>query len=146
LVEIARDGGSVADRVAAFDVLVALGMAYFRGGRIEQADVAYRRAERFEDAVSAAKLADFEFKKTYVRADRGQPAAFPVEYVDRREGDLERPADIAVMRLFLVDRGDDPVVLEAACAQLVALERDMATPAERGAAVLGSLIRASIAG
>jgi hypothetical protein len=93
LVEIARDGGSVADRVAAFDVLVALGMAYFRGGRIEQADVAYRRAERFEDAVSAAKLADFEFKKTYVRADRGQPAAFPVEYVDRREGDLERPAD-----------------------------------------------------
>jgi hypothetical protein len=26
------------------------------------------------------------------------------------------------MRLFFVDRGDDPVALEAACAQLVALE------------------------
>jgi hypothetical protein len=55
-------------------------------------------------------------------SDRGQPAAFPAEYVDPREGDLERPADIAVMRLFFVDRGDDPVALEAACAQLVALE------------------------
>jgi hypothetical protein len=122
LLEVAADGGSVADRVAAFDVLLALGTAYFQGGRIEQADATYRRAERFQDAVPPAKVADFEVNKTYVRADRGQPAAFPAEYVDPREGDLERPADIAVMRLFFVDRGDDPVALEAACAQLVALE------------------------
>ena len=74
------------------------------------------------DAVPAAKLAEFELNRTYVRADRGQPAAFPAEYVDPREGDLERPVDIAVMRLFLVDRGDDPVELDAACAQLVALD------------------------
>jgi DNA-binding CsgD family transcriptional regulator/tetratricopeptide (TPR) repeat protein len=146
LLGVAADRGSVTDRAAAFDVLLALGTAYYHGGRIEQADAAYRRAERFQDAVPAAKLAEFELNKTYVRADRGQPAAFPAEYVDPREGDLERPADIAVMRLFLVDRGDDPVELEAACAQLVALDGDAATPAERGAAALGSSIRASMAG
>jgi len=146
LVEVAGDGGSVADRVAAFDVLLALGTACFQGGRIEQADAAYRRAERFQDAVPATKVAEFELNKTYVRADRGQPAAFPGEHVDPREGGLERPADIAVMRLFLVDRGDDSVALEAACAQLVALDGDAATPAERGAAALGSSIRASMAG
>ncbi|HEY5787260.1 MAG TPA: hypothetical protein VIT65_21050, partial [Microlunatus sp.] len=146
LLEVAADGGSVANSAAAFDVLLALGTAYYHGGRIEQADAAYRRAERFQGAVQAAKLAEFELYKTYVRADRGQPAAFPAEYVDPREGDLERPADIAVMRLFLVDRGDDPVELEAACAQLVALDSDAATPAERGAAALGLSIRASMAG
>ena len=146
LLEVAADGGSVADRTAAFDVLLALGRAYFQGGRIEQADAAYRRAERFQDAVPAAKFAELERNKTYVRADRGQPAAFPAEYVDPREGDLERPADIAVIRLFLVDRGDDPVALDATCAQLVALDGDAATPAERGAAALGSSIRASMAG
>ena len=79
LVEVAGDGGSVADRVAAFDVLLALGTACFQGGRIEQADAAYRRAERFQDAVPATKVAEFELNKTYVRADRGQPAAFPGE-------------------------------------------------------------------
>src|SRR5215207_622271 len=87
LLEVAADGGSVADRVAAFDVMLALGTAYFQGGRIEQADATYRRAERFQDAVPPAKVAEFELNKTYVRADRGQPAAFPGEYVDPREGD-----------------------------------------------------------
>ena len=64
LLEVAADGGSVADSAAAFDVLLALGSAYYHGGRIEQADAAYRRAERFQDAVQAAKLAEFGLYKT----------------------------------------------------------------------------------
>jgi DNA-binding CsgD family transcriptional regulator len=146
LLEVAAEGGSGADREAAFDVLVALGTANYYGGRHERAEAAYRRAERFSEAVPAAKLADLELNRSYIRADRGQPAALPVEYVGPSKGEPKRPVDVAVMRLFLVDRGDDAAELDSVCAHLVAFDGLAASPAERGAAALGRSIRASVAG
>ncbi|GAA1978445.1 helix-turn-helix transcriptional regulator [Microbacterium pumilum] len=146
LLEVAADRGSTADRAAAFDVLLKLGIAYYQGGRIEPAHEVYRRAERFQDAASPTKIAEFELNRTYVRADRGHPASVPLAYSGPPDGGVERSADVAVMRLFLVDRDNDPVELDAVCTQLIALDGDAASAAERGAAALGSSIRASMAG
>lgn len=146
LAEVASESGEDDLRAVAFDALFALGVARYHAGELERAEAAFRRAERFRENGSSAKLTEIALYHAHRRADRGQPTELPAAMTELRGGSGEHPVDIAVMRLFLVDRGDDAAELDAVCATLIALDGDAAPAAERGAAALGRSVRASTAG
>ena len=131
---------------AAFDALVALGAEIYHIGDLDGGERVLRRAERFAPEGAPETRAQLELYRTYIRADRGQPSEVPGL---ARTTASHHPADDAVLRLFLVDRGDDPAELEAVCAALIALGGDNGADVDgvdRGAAALGRSVRASLAG
>lgn len=144
LAESAVDGGTPADRVRAFETLFSYALARYFSGPLDQVDGLLRRAERLADVATRAQRDELELYRVYLRADRGSPAATPLEV-----GTYDSPdhrAAMAVRHLFLADRGDDSAEIGAVCAVLVEFDGDDATPTGRGAAALGRSVRASMAG
>ncbi|MET0829268.1 MAG: LuxR C-terminal-related transcriptional regulator, partial [Microbacterium sp.] len=146
LAEVAAESGGDGPRTVAFDALFALGTAQYYAGELERAEAAFRRAERFHDDGSSAKLAEIALYRAHRRVGFGLAAELPAAITDLREGAGEHPAEIEVMRLFLADRGDDAPGLDTVCARLIALDGDGAPATDRGAAALGRSVRASTAG
>ncbi|MGC5171253.1 LuxR C-terminal-related transcriptional regulator [Microbacterium sp. DT81.1] len=142
LLESAAASGSVRERAAAFEALSALGAATYYAGDLDGGERVLRRAERFAASASPVAVADLQLFRTYIRADRGQHSEIPPLH----ETGSRHSVDDIVIRLFLVDRGDDQAELEAVCDELVALDRDDAEAVDRGAAALGRSVRASLAG
>lgn len=140
--EAAATSGSAREGAAAFDALSALGAATYYAGDLDAGERMLRRAERFTASASPGALAELELFRTYIRADRGQPSEIPKPLHETRS---QHPVDGIVIRLFLVDRGDDQAELEAVCDELVALDRDDAGAIGRGGAALGRSVRASLA-